>query len=335
MMKYFHILPFVISIMASSSVLAVSSDEPPNTTEQRSKELTYFDYVIPSGYELFAVFNSSSCVESLMYGPSQLSEGGSADGHSAYLSTNTTMKNVPHQKWVQLMMGGNGKWCSITYQFDTPRTLEDHFVTAVNSYVLVDYTMTCQGYSASQMMTASYFWRFSATAGNMTQKFAVSESTWGFSDNAGIWGVGGLTSHSMAKFWGIMNQDSVDSASCSNIYVDGKLPESIQYASTFMYFVVDTDYLPTLMPTPVPSDENSTLSAHQMTIIAVCSSVALAVLVCLVVLWYKCRHVHVRADSLLCGSTTLEPGNVCIVTRTFYYALFYMKEKILNHFMFF
>ena len=302
-MRYFELLFSAICAVAFRLVLsAAPANQHQVSSSPESNKLAGFDSVVSSGYELFAVFNSSSCIESLTYGPSQVTEGGSSDGYSAYLSTNTSKKDIPHRKWVQFIMAAGGRdMCSITYLFDTPRTLEDHFVAAVNSFVPVEFTLTCQGYDSSQVQTRSANWQFSPTAGNMTRKFAATESTVGFSDDSGVWGTVTISHTGVMKFWGVFNSDSTDSVSCPNVYIDGQLSE-MYGATTFMYYVVESEE-PTAMPTSSPSDDEDASWSTPM--IAGVTIGCVGGVVCLLVLWYKWRYV--REGGLL-KETAREPG---------------------------
>lgn len=192
--------------------------------------LTNSSATTSSNFSLFAVLDGSRCAESLAYGPSALSETGSEDGYTAYFRTTTS---TVHTEWLQVVnfLDPSISPCSIRWTFDTPRTLKDHFITAVKEGVKVSYAVEC---SIAPHLTTDATWRFSPSAGDMVHKFSVSASTYGFSNRYGVWGTG----DTQAGFWGVGNFDGFDENNCLHFHNGSGAanPTGLVMKSTHMYF---------------------------------------------------------------------------------------------------
>jgi len=189
--------------------------------------------LVSSNYTLFAVLKPSSCASSLMYGPIALSVDGSEDGNSAYLCTDPPHRNSLHTEWLEVINFKSGEVCLIHWTFDTPRTLEDHFVAAVDEAVQVVYTV--QSWDYPTFSTEPQLWNFgNKTAGDMSQKFAVEDSTHGFSDSYGLWGAG----EDKASFWGVGNFGGTDAENCKYFWRNGEplFTATHLVVSTYLYF---------------------------------------------------------------------------------------------------
>jgi hypothetical protein len=220
----------------------------------------------PAGQQiLFAVVGSQSCAENLYYGPQAITTLGSADGlHRFFLSTTTTSSNVAHTQWLQVVTrDGIKELFRIYWTFNTTRTLEGHFTTAVSQGVPVSFIV----YDASSSLEYAYAgtWWFSNSAAITSSKFAVTTTHSGFSADDGIWGAfngvgdpnNSPSGYSSTEFWGVGNWDSSDTNACK-VYKNGNWFNYGTGVKSYMYYfaLVPPTQMPTVAPsypTPLPS----------------------------------------------------------------------------------
>jgi hypothetical protein len=211
------------------------------------------------GQNLFAVVGGTQCAEALPYGPQAITRGGSWDLTRPYFfSTVTESKYVPHTQWLQIVTSdGITELFRVYWTFSTPRTLAEHFVTAVAQGVAVSYrVVTAAGAEYAYAGT----WRFSDGSGIQASTFETMYINNAFSADDGVWGAGNGVlngngnsfAYSAAKFWGVGTWDSGDSTDCYKIFMDGVPYASYGYnTKTYMYYTTLTD--PTAEPTTAPS----------------------------------------------------------------------------------
>jgi hypothetical protein len=223
--------------------------------------------VLPAGQPiLFAVVGGQSCAGNLYYGPQAITTSGSADGlHPYFLSTSNSLA---HTQWLQIVTSdGTNELFRIYWTFDTARTVEGHFTTAVSQGVAVSFVV----YDASSSLeyTSSGTWWFSSSAAITSSTFAVATTQYGFSTKDGIWGaftgVGDPNNYMQSdsissKFWGVGTWYHWDDTYCFLVYRDGYVYNTDHRADvkSFMYYLdaVSPTQVPTAMPTrptPLPS----------------------------------------------------------------------------------
>jgi hypothetical protein len=211
------------------------------------------------GQNLFAVVGGTQCAEALPYGPQAITRGGSWDLTRPYFfSTVTESKYVPHTQWLQIVTSdGITELFRVYWTFNAPRTLAEHFVTAVAQGVAVSYrVVTAAGAEYAYAGT----WRFSDGSGIQASTFETMYINNAFSADDGVWGAGNGVlngngnsfAYSAAKFWGVGTWDSGDSTDCYKIFMNGVPYASYGYnTKTYMYYTTLTD--PTAEPTTSPS----------------------------------------------------------------------------------
>jgi len=210
---------------------------------------------VPDTYALFAVLSAQSCAETLNYGPS-------VDNLNAalmklkdnYLLTNSTNNDLIHDQWLQIVTSdGTTELFRIYWTFAIPRTLEDHFIYAVDGSEAVSYRVVTP--SGSEY-TYSGNWWFSSAAGNMQTVFDTMVTGYHFSISNGVWGAGNgnvngnSNSYVVDEFWGVGVWYSTDAQMCSWVFKQG-VPATYTKTRTFMYYSSVPD--PTAVPTATPS----------------------------------------------------------------------------------
>jgi hypothetical protein len=190
------------------------------------------------------VVGGDSCAESLYYGPQDVSTRGSRDGqHSSYLSTSTQYRNVPHTDWLQVVTSdGTTELFRIYWTFDTARTLEQHFITAVQSGVAVNYRVVT---AAGEEYEGTDTWLFATESGITADTFDTSSTRCCFSATGGAWGLGEASVQGRAVVaWGQGNFGGSDAADCGNVFVNGKLQRSAgNSAISYLYYIPDASRL--------------------------------------------------------------------------------------------
>lgn len=214
--------------VSPSRPTVVPTSARPSVSQNPSRSPTLKPTSVGVNFKLFAVLNGTNCGQKLPYGPSEITNDGSSDGYNAYLSTNTSDKNVLHTEWLQIMNDGVNEVFRIYWIFATPRKLADHFIAAVSTGVPVSYRVESRD---SGKFSYNGTWWFSDLAGNMSKKFAATTSTVGFSDKYGLWGGGqgvidGASYDSNPKtinLWGAGNYRSLDGDfyACEVMYEKG------------------------------------------------------------------------------------------------------------------
>jgi hypothetical protein len=141
-------------------------------------KLTPLDYY----GQLFAVVGGSSCAETLAYGPLSVTQSG-ASGYPLFFSTQ--LSSFVHSRWLEIVTSdGTTELFRIYWQFNTARTLANHFMEAVYSGVAVNYRVVDTagvGGSIGTEYTYSATWRFSSTSTISSSEFTVSSVGAGFS----------------------------------------------------------------------------------------------------------------------------------------------------------
>lgn len=244
-------------------------DSQPNITTRNPIDLSHFrrslstthdtkrttsSLATPNGYELFAVVGGDRCANRLFYGPESISATGSADGFEYYLSTNTAGRNNLHNRWLQIVLNGDGvEIFRITWVFQTYKTLANHIINAVTTGEVVTYTVLFNG---ATTVFSDATWRFSSTSAVSNNRFSATRSECCFSAGGGAWGAGTPTvngnvqNFGAQQFWGMGNFASTDEAQCGLVFANGAANAGLSPKSYMFY---SQDGPPTAAPTAVPT----------------------------------------------------------------------------------
>jgi len=190
----------------------------------------------PPNSTLFAVLDSS-CGTSLAYGPSPVDLQGEVGGtHSAYFSTNTSGKDLPHKEWLQIVTTDNGSGYEeifrVYWTFPEAQTLQGHFTAAVQTPQAVSYRVMNSDGSVFE-----YEGNWSLQSEDFTERFASAETQVGFITGKVLWGAfEGMADFEYNSYYsdgpvipialsGVVNygtDDRAESKACNTIYQQGK-----------------------------------------------------------------------------------------------------------------
>lgn len=211
-MAYF-LLVLLVCVFVSCVTGLITDLHPPNNT-------------------LFAVLDDS-CGTSLAYGPAAIDLEGEVGGtNDAYLSTNTSGKDLLHREWLQIVTldteYGHDELFRVYWTFPEERTLKEHFVAAVETPQTVSYRVVNTDGSVFE-----YEGHWGLESSNMAGKFDSTETQVGFTSGKVVWGAfEGILNFDVGSYYeimpialsGVINYgDGSEEEACGTIYQQGQL----------------------------------------------------------------------------------------------------------------